>query len=81
MIMRINNVTRDIGWGGVFHGAIEVYGQEWSFGYCEPGSGVYACAAKKNVMYSYRESVYLGTCSMSKDAVRMALAQGGALTL
>lgn len=42
-IVRLNNFTRSLGVGGIFHGAVVVESSEWSFGACERGSGVYAC--------------------------------------
>lgn len=57
-IERLNNITRQINLGGVFHGAIELQGsqkfagREYSFGYCERGTGVYACNSKANPMYT-----------------------------
>ena len=57
-IERLNNITRQINLGGVFHGAIELQGshkfagREYSFGYCERGTGVYACNSKTNPMYT-----------------------------
>ncbi|KAJ4880383.1 dentin sialophosphoprotein-related [Raphanus sativus] len=46
---------------GVFHCAIQVYGEdEWSYGCCEQGTGVFSCAITKNPMYAYREKIVLG---------------------
>jgi len=40
-IKTLNRFTRDtFGLGGIFHGAVEVNGEEWSFGYCPYGTGV-----------------------------------------
>lgn len=40
-IQGLNRFTKDtLGAGGIFHGAVEVNGDEWSFGYCERGTGV-----------------------------------------
>jgi len=58
VIMTVNNLTRDV--GGVFHGAVEICGKEWSFGFCESGSGVYACLPKLNPAYTYRETIEMG---------------------
>eukprot|EP00191_Tetraselmis_sp_GSL018_P020665 CAMPEP_0177586064 /NCGR_PEP_ID=MMETSP0419_2-20121207/4861_1 /TAXON_ID=582737 /ORGANISM="Tetraselmis sp., Strain GSL018" /LENGTH=132 /DNA_ID=CAMNT_0019075907 /DNA_START=92 /DNA_END=491 /DNA_ORIENTATION=- len=66
-IMRMNNLTRDISVGGLFHGAVEVYGREWSFGFCEEGSGVYACIPKLNRQYTYRETVPLGELNTASE--------------
>lgn len=54
-IKSFNSVTRDVmGVGGVFHGGVEINGAEWSYGFCEEGTGVYICEPKKNPMYTYR---------------------------
>lgn len=59
-----------IGMGGIFHGAIEVYGREYSFG----GSpnrmcGIFACKPAGCSMHTYRESIYLGDCTLSRSQV------------
>ncbi|KDP22234.1 hypothetical protein JCGZ_26065 [Jatropha curcas] len=61
-IMHINKIFKDgIGLGGIFHSAVQVYGEdEWSFGFCEHGTGVFSCPSGKNPMYTYRESIVLG---------------------
>lgn len=39
----------------------KVYGNdEWSYGYCEQGTGVFRCPSSKNPMYTYREKIVLG---------------------
>ncbi|XP_009109196.2 uncharacterized protein LOC103834861 [Brassica rapa] len=55
------------GGGGVFHSAIQVYGDdEWSFGYyCEQASRVFSCPSTKNPMYTYREKIILGKTDCS----------------
>mmetsp|Transcript_8839 Transcript_8839/g.22525 ORF Transcript_8839/g.22525 Transcript_8839/m.22525 type:complete len:221 (-) Transcript_8839:28-690(-) len=69
-IQRINAVTRELSIGGIFHGGLEVMGSEWSFGFCETGSGVYAVEPKRNPMYTYRETVPLGITTMSPEKVK-----------
>tara|TARA_B100000683_G_scaffold102704_1_gene101373 strand:+ start:32209 stop:32898 length:690 start_codon:yes stop_codon:yes gene_type:complete len=65
-VTSLNTFTRDaLNVGGIFHGGVEIFGDEWSFGYCPRGTGVYRCAPKKNPMYAYRESVPLGVTSLS----------------
>ena len=61
-ILQINRIFKDrIGLGGIFHSAVQVYGEEeWSFGFCENGSGVFSCPVSKNPMYTYRERIVLG---------------------
>lgn len=40
-IQGLNRFTKDtLGAGGIFHGAVEVNGDEWSYGYCDRGTGV-----------------------------------------
>ncbi|XP_040861376.1 uncharacterized protein [Glycine max] len=38
---------------------------EWSFGFCEQGTGVFSCPSGKNPMYTYRESIVLGKTNFS----------------
>eukprot|EP01018_Ginkgo_biloba_P020866 Gb_01233 [translate_table: standard] len=73
-IVQLNKIFKDgIGMGGIFHSAVEIYGNEWSFGYCENGSGVFSCPAKKNPMYTYRESIVLGSTRLSSAKVNQIL--------
>lgn len=54
---------------GCFHIIWQVYAEEeWSFGFCEQGTGVFSCPPGKNPMYTYRESIVLGktNCSILK---------------
>lgn len=76
-ITRLNDLTRALfgGVGGVFHGAIQ-FGTgdyEYSFGYCERGSGVYHVRARANPMYTYRESVPLGRTALDERQVAAVL--------
>lgn len=47
----------------------QVYNKEWSFGYCENGSGVFHCQPKRNPMYTYRESISLGRTELTRMRV------------
>eukprot|EP00899_Mesostigma_viride_P017779 jgi/Mesvir1/26001/Mv17946-RA.1 len=70
-ILHINRALRDgVGIGGIFHGGVEIFGDEWSFGYCEEGTGVFCCAPRKNSMYTYRETITLGVTAVSTAKVR-----------
>ncbi|GFR48453.1 hypothetical protein Agub_g10355, partial [Astrephomene gubernaculifera] len=75
MITRLNSITRDLNFGGVFHGAVEIDGVEWSFGYCESGSGVYCCRARSNSMYTYRENIELGTTQKTRQELKELLSR------
>lgn len=76
-ILQINRIFKDrIGVGGIFHSAIQVYGdEEWSFGYCENGSGVFNCPPTRNPMYTYRESIILGETDLTSFIVNQILRQ------
>ncbi len=50
-----------------------MFDEEWSFGFCENGSGVFSCPPKTNPMYTYRESVPLGDTEMSVMQVNRIL--------
>lgn len=74
-VASLNALTRDgLRLGGIFHGGVEVYGEEWSFGYCERGTGVYRCAPRANPVYAYRESVPLGVTALSPARVAATVA-------
>ncbi|XP_062205271.1 uncharacterized protein LOC133907290 isoform X1 [Phragmites australis] len=52
----------------------QVYGEEeWSFGFCESGSGVFSCPVGKNPMYTYRERIVLGETECGIAAVNRIL--------
>ncbi|KAF6162191.1 hypothetical protein GIB67_008320 [Kingdonia uniflora] len=52
----------------------QVYGdEEWSFGFCEQGSGVFSCPPSKNPMYTYRECIVLGKTNCSLSRVKQIL--------
>jgi len=54
---------------GAFHGGVEVYGKEWSFGGCDSGTGVFDCPPKGCDVHKYRESVDLGSTTLSEGEV------------
>lgn len=55
-------------------GGAQVYGEEeWSFGFCENGSGVFSCPIGKNPMYTYRECIVLGETECSIATVNRIL--------
>ncbi|CAA2983010.1 Hypothetical predicted protein [Olea europaea subsp. europaea] len=69
-LVQLNNVCKQvIPIGGVFHTAVQIYGdEEWGYWQCDKGSGVYSCPAGKNLSYTYRERIVLGrtNCSATK---------------
>ncbi|CAJ1426667.1 unnamed protein product [Effrenium voratum] len=54
---------------GAFHTAVEVYGQEWSYGYTEKGSGVFCCNPKECDAHIYLYSVPMGHTSLSQQTI------------
>ena len=74
-IQKINYVVENfLNEGGVFHGAIEVFGQEFSFGGCRQDKcGIFACKPKSCPMHTYRESIYLGDCKLDIKQVQAIL--------
>ena len=74
-VSAVNGFTRGLlGVGGVFHGGLEVYAEEWAFGACEVGSGVYACQPRANPMYKFRETVVLGATALTPEEVKRVVA-------
>ena len=60
--------------GGVFHGAVQVYGKEWSFGGTRVNkSGVFACKPKGCPMHTYKQSIYMGDCKKTPEEVHAIL--------
>lgn len=55
----------------------QVYDQEWSFGFCDIGTGVFSCAPKSNPMYTYRETVPLGRTMLAKYRVNQIVRELG----
>merc|ERR1711934_1341124 len=67
-----NKVLKDwLGAGGAFHSAIVVYGQEWAFGGCEEGTGVF-CTPPKAVdqnPFAFKETIEMGETLASMEEV------------
>lgn len=59
---------------GVFHTGVEIAGEEWGYGFCERGSGVYRVRPSRNPMYEYRFAIPLGRTPLSEADVKRALA-------
>jgi len=67
-VSKVNQLLKPIG-TGAFHGAVEVYGEEWSYGYIDEGTGVFSNAPKGCPMHTYRESVSMGETALSEEEV------------
>ena len=58
-----------VSWSYIAFDTWQVDGFEWSYGFCESGSGMYSCVPTKNPMYKFRQTVELGESPLSKDQV------------
>jgi len=64
---------------GIYHAGIEVFGEEWSFGFFEDTwddpsiSGLTPCTPKSMAGYEYQESVNLGPTPLSEDETDLIL--------
>jgi len=66
----INTALLNAG-AGLFHAGVEVHGNEFSFGMSRHvGSGMYICEPKRNTGHSYRESILLGSTSLTRQELR-----------
>lgn len=75
-IHALNQVLPATGAGGIFHGAIEVHGREYSFGYApRERPGVFACQPQSCPMHTFRESIFLGDCQLTPSQVQAILRQ------
>lgn len=70
LVVKINDMTHVLGFGGVFHGGIAVDNVEWSYGYSERSQGVYSVEPMKNPMYRFRETVPLGETPLTRAQIR-----------
>ncbi|KAL3907087.1 MAG: hypothetical protein SGILL_009011 [Bacillariaceae sp.] len=73
----VNNTVKNLGYGGIFHAAIQIYGREFSYGGTRDRyskiSGVFTAPSKQCPMHHYRESVYLGDCELSLHQINCIL--------
>ena len=52
-----------------------MYGEEWSFGQCRTGSGVFCIRPKSHSQYTYRETLVLGRTLLDPSSVALLLAK------
>ncbi|CAK9091897.1 Deubiquitinase DESI2 (Desumoylating isopeptidase 2) (DeSI-2) (PPPDE peptidase domain-containing protein 1) (Protein FAM152A) [Durusdinium trenchii] len=65
----LNVLTRAANMGGAYHVGVEVYWLEWSFGWCEEGSGVYMVFPGQSSLGQFRERVPLGRTPLTPQEV------------
>jgi len=73
-VQKINKYLTAVG-TGAFHGGLEVYGTEWSYGYTASGSGVFSCPPKGCTAHNFRESHKIGETTMSESEVKSIIEQ------
>jgi len=56
----LNTLAKATGLGGVYHVGVEIYWNEWSFGYADSGTGVYNTALGESTLGEFRERIPLG---------------------
>eukprot|EP00971_Amphidinium_carterae_P104966 2078564-Amphidinium_carterae.1 len=71
LLQSINKVTtasNNILVGGVFHAGVEVFGAEWSYGFCEGyRTGVCAVHPRMHSQHNYRTTVPMGETSLTEE--------------
>jgi len=61
---------------GIFHTAVEVYGQEWSYGGSDdPGTGLFSVDPSQCMGHRHREVIEMGSTTMDKKEVQQLLEQ------
>jgi hypothetical protein len=63
---KINEALSAVG-TGAFHGGVEVYGEEYSYGFIKDGTGVFGNAPKGCTMHHFRETIEVGTTTKTKE--------------
>jgi len=71
-VQTVNGILCMLG-SGAYHVAIEVFGLEWSFGYCEEGTGVFRSAPRACQAHHYRSSQVLGAVQKTRHDVEELL--------
>lgn len=55
--------------GGIFHVGVEMFGQEWSFGFVACGTGVHKSPPRNHPHHHFRETIRLGPTGLSHEEV------------
>lgn len=67
----VNTVAKTIG-TGAFHAGVEIYGNEYSFGYITDGeTGITKTIARSHPYHFYRESIPMGYTPLTKEEVNL----------
>eukprot|EP00408_Alexandrium_pacificum_P016751 CAMPEP_0171185914 /NCGR_PEP_ID=MMETSP0790-20130122/16543_1 /TAXON_ID=2925 /ORGANISM="Alexandrium catenella, Strain OF101" /LENGTH=179 /DNA_ID=CAMNT_0011650943 /DNA_START=12 /DNA_END=551 /DNA_ORIENTATION=- len=66
----LNHMAVPMGVGGLFHVAIEVWDEEWSYGGSMKGTGITSVLPGKDPSHNFRASIPLGRTELSKRQVQ-----------
>mmetsp|Transcript_23318 Transcript_23318/g.73036 ORF Transcript_23318/g.73036 Transcript_23318/m.73036 type:complete len:399 (+) Transcript_23318:37-1233(+) len=69
----LNKHTMGLWEVGIFHAGVEISGVEYSFGYCEYGTGVYACEPRQAGGARFRTSIKMGRARYTARMVEARL--------
>lgn len=69
----LNKHTMGLWEVGIFHAGVEIGGVEYSFGYCEYGTGVYACEPRQAAGARFRTSIKMGRARCTARMVEARL--------
>ncbi|CAK9076636.1 unnamed protein product [Durusdinium trenchii] len=70
----VTALTQLAGLGGAFHVGVQVYWLEWSFGWCQDGSGIQALRFGTSDLGRFRERLPLGRTPLAPEEVLAVLA-------
>ena len=68
--LSLNRATLALAGVGLFHAGVEVGGVEYSFGYCEGGTGVYVCVPRKAPAARFRCAIDCGRTPLTPRELR-----------
>ncbi|CAE7272148.1 unnamed protein product [Symbiodinium necroappetens] len=72
ILKNANKLFRAVG-AGAYHAAVEINGEEWSYGGCDEGTGVFTCSPRQCEAHSFRESIPMGHTVLTKEEIDAAL--------
>eukprot|EP00633_Aureoumbra_lagunensis_P000897 CAMPEP_0197289084 /NCGR_PEP_ID=MMETSP0890-20130614/6285_1 /TAXON_ID=44058 ORGANISM="Aureoumbra lagunensis, Strain CCMP1510" /NCGR_SAMPLE_ID=MMETSP0890 /ASSEMBLY_ACC=CAM_ASM_000533 /LENGTH=367 /DNA_ID=CAMNT_0042760247 /DNA_START=38 /DNA_END=1141 /DNA_ORIENTATION=+ len=73
VLLSLNEQTMSLWDMGIFHSGIVINGVEYSFGYCENGTGVYCCEPKSACGAVFRRSIPMGNAKYPSRFVDIQL--------
>jgi hypothetical protein len=59
---------------GAYHAAVEINGEEWSYGFCDTGTGVFSCTPGSCEAHRHKEAIKLGEVKISEYQVKNCVA-------